>query len=77
MKPEHWKRVKRVVADALEQDRGTWPEWLAKTCGDDVEVFLEASTLLAASRGLGSMFECPAPVLLGIVPDRRRKIAPY
>lgn len=71
MKPEHWQRVKTVVADALEIDRGTWPKWLAETCGDDVDIFLEASTLLAASRGLGSMFESSAPEMLGIVPARR------
>lgn len=77
MKPELWPRVKSVVSDALERDRGTWPTWLAETCGDDVEVFLEASTLLAASRNLGSMFECPVPELLGIFPaGRRRKPAP-
>ncbi len=64
MSPERWNRFKRVVAAVLEQERRDWPSSLVAHCGDDVDLFLEASALLAVSRSAGDFIEVPAWHLL-------------
>ncbi|MEM1206265.1 MAG: hypothetical protein AAGN66_23740 [Acidobacteriota bacterium] len=54
--PERYQRVKDVVDLALKVERKAWPSWLAERCGDDVEVFLEVTTLLAASQHVDPTF---------------------
>lgn len=65
MSPERWQRFKEVVAAVLDRDRQEWPSCLLAQCGDDVDLFLEASSLLAASRSVGDFIEAPAWQLLG------------
>lgn len=60
MDSEMWQRVKRVVDPILETEPHSWPDQLFKSCGDDVDVFLQASTLLEASQRLGDFIEKPA-----------------
>ncbi len=60
MSPKRWHRFKVVVAALLEQDRREWPARLVEECGDDVDLFLDASSLLAASRSAGDFIEHPA-----------------
>ena len=60
MQPEHWHRFKEVVAAVLERNRDEWPQSLVSHCGDDVDLFLEASALLAVSRSVGDFIETPA-----------------
>lgn len=59
MNSEMWQRVKSVVDPILECDRQSWPLLLMESCGDDVDVFLQASSLLEASQRLGSFIERP------------------
>ncbi len=60
MSPRRWHRFKHVVAAVLERDRREWPSRLVDECGDDVDLFLEASRLLAQSRPAGDFIEHPA-----------------
>ena len=60
MTPERWHRFKDVVGDLLTTERREWPERLFATCGDDVDLFLDASATLAASRSIGDFIEVPA-----------------
>lgn len=69
MNPEMWQRVKRVVDPILETDRQHWPLLLMESCGDDVEVFLQASSLLEASQRLGSFIERPVVDFHRICPE--------
>jgi hypothetical protein len=66
MNPEMWQRVKKILHSALDHDRERWPAYLAETCGHDVDLFLEVSSLLAASRGAEGFIERPALELLGL-----------
>ena len=66
MNPRRWHRFKHVVTVALDRDRREWPSLLAEECGDDVDLFLDASALLAAGRSVGDFIENPAwSVMLG------------
>lgn len=60
MSPERWDRCKDVVANLLERERREWPSSLVDACGDDVDVFLEATSLLAVSRSAGDFIRAPA-----------------
>ncbi len=60
MDSKMWQRVKRVVDPILETEPQSWPHQLVQSCGDDVDVFLQASTLLEASQRLGDFIEKPA-----------------
>lgn len=61
-----WQRAQPIVDSFLETEDKLWPKLLAARCGEDVELFLEVSTLLAASRKLGDFIERPALDVLGI-----------
>ncbi len=65
MSLESWQRIKEVVAAVLERDRRDWPRCLVAQCGDDVDLFLEASSLLALSKTAGDFIETPAWRVLG------------
>ncbi|MCP4655723.1 MAG: hypothetical protein GY856_09920 [bacterium] len=71
MSPERWQRFKQVVAAILERDRREWPSCLLAHCGDDVDLFLEVSSLLAFSRSVGDFIEAPAWRVLGSSPALR------
>ncbi len=60
MSPDRWQRFKQIVMTVWEKDRREWPSSLVDQCGDDVELFLEASSLLALSRSVGGFIESPA-----------------
>ncbi len=60
MGPERWQRFKQIVMTVWEKDRREWPSSLVDQCGDDVELFLEASSLLALSQSVGDFIESPA-----------------
>ena len=64
MSPEGWNRCKNVVASLLDLERQEWPARLVEVCGDDVDVFLEASSLLAVSRAAEDFIHAPAWQLL-------------
>lgn len=65
MSSAKWHRFKDVVASVLERDRQEWPAALLAQCGDDVDLFLEASALLAVSRSAEDFIEAPAWQVLG------------
>ena len=65
MSPERWQRFKEVIAAVLDHDRREWPSCLLAQCGDDVDLFLEASSLLALSRSVDDFIEAPAWQSLG------------
>ena len=56
---EKWQRLKDVFSEALEIDRRKWPAYLLTHCGDDVDLFLEVTSLLAVERSLGNFIETP------------------
>lgn len=60
MNPERWQRFKQVITTVLEQDQQKWPTFLAAQCGDDVNLFLDASVILASSRSIGDFIKAPA-----------------
>lgn len=60
MNPEKWKRFKKIVTGVLEQEPNEWPSYLFNQCGDDVDLFLDASSMLATSRSMGDFIESPA-----------------
>lgn len=56
--------LKRVVSSLLEEERRKWPRLLVAYCGEDVDLFLDASTLLAVSGSAGDFIDSPAIRLL-------------
>lgn len=63
MDPERrarWQKLKNIFNDTLEQDREEWPAFLLEQCGDDVDLFLEVSSLLAVEAQIGGFIETPA-----------------
>ncbi len=74
MGPERWQRFKQVVAAVLERDRREWPSCLLAQCGDDVDLFLEVSSLLALSRSLGDFIEAPAWRVLETRPESSLRV---
>ncbi len=60
MTPDKWHRCKKIVGAVLEREREEWPRSLLSECGDDVDLFLEASSLLAVSRSAGDFIAAPA-----------------
>ncbi len=60
MGSEKWQQLKDVVGTVLEHKRQEWPICLVDECGHDVDLFLEASTLLATSAAVGEFIEKPA-----------------
>ncbi len=60
MNSERWHRFKDVVARVMEWDRREWPARLIAECGDDVDLFFEASSLLALSPEASDFIEIPA-----------------
>ncbi len=77
MSPNRWQRFKNVVARVLERDRREWPACLLDQCGDDVDLFLDASSLLAVSRSAGSFIETPAWQVLTSSAPERPESAPF
>ena len=69
MGSERWQQLKDVVGTVLEHRRQEWPTRLVDECGHDVDLFLEASTLLATSTTVGDFIEKPAWRVL----SRRRR----
>ena len=61
-----WRRAQPIVESVLEQECDLWPAILFDRCGKDVDLFLEVTTLVAASRRLGDFIERPALDVLGI-----------
>ena len=70
MSSDRWERMKSNLTEILEQDPSDWPTCLVTTCGDDVDLFLEVSTLLAKSRSIGDFIEVPAWSKLASPPPR-------
>ncbi len=60
MSPQQWHRFKNIVVAVKERDRREWPSHLFAECGDDVDLFFEASSLLAVSNSVGDFIERPA-----------------
>ncbi len=60
MSPQQWHRCKDVVATVIERDRREWPSRLLDECGDDVDLFFEACSLLALSGSVGDFIAIPA-----------------
>ena len=60
MTPEKWQKFKAIVVELMTLEQTEWPERLVAECGDDVDLFLDASAMLAASRSLGDFIEAPA-----------------
>ncbi len=65
MRTENFSRIKSIVTAVLEKDRREWPSALVEQCGDDVDLFLEATSLLALSRLVDDFIEAPAWRVLG------------
>ncbi len=60
MNPSQWQRCKNAVAAVIERDRQEWPSRLLEECGDDVDLFFEACSLLALSNSIGDFIRVPA-----------------
>jgi len=56
---ERWRRVKEVVASAIEMEAALRPEWLDRACGSDIEVRREAERLLEEHERTGGVLERP------------------
>lgn len=54
---ERWARLKAIFHDALEQPSATRGEWLARACGGDEALRLDAEALLAAHETAGGFLE--------------------
>jgi len=65
MGSERWQQLKDVVGAVLEQERQDWPTCLVEKCGHDVDLFLQASSLLATSTTVGDFIEKPAWRIFG------------
>lgn len=59
MQQERWSRCKELVSELLDSDRDAWPALLTRRCGDDVDLFLDVASLMAASRELGDFIQRP------------------
>jgi serine/threonine-protein kinase len=68
---EHWKRVKAVFLEALEQPESEKSAWLAGACAGDAALEAEVASLLASQESAASFLETPAARALGIeaLPD--------
>jgi eukaryotic-like serine/threonine-protein kinase len=51
----HWQRVKELLAQALEQPVGAQAAWIARACGDDVQLHAELASLLYAAQSRGGL----------------------
>ena len=71
MDTRKWQHLKDVVTSLLERDRREWPTSLVNACGDDVDLFLDASSLLARSRSVVSFVDRPAWRILPSSADDR------
>lgn len=71
MDTRKWQHLKDVVTSLLERDRREWPTSLVNACGDDVDLFLDASSLLARSRSVASFVDRPAWRILPSSADDR------
>ena len=60
MTPERWRKVKSVLAEALEQPAPARQAWLHTTCGADEELRTEVESLLGASDDAGDFLESAA-----------------
>ena len=60
MSPERWQRFKQTVVEVMEPGRAEWPSYLVKKCGGDIDLFLDVSSLLAASRSISDFIKTPA-----------------
>ncbi|GFE79666.1 hypothetical protein GCM10011487_16660 [Steroidobacter agaridevorans] len=60
MTPDHWRRVKALLCDALEQEPHSREAWLEQACGDDEELRCEVRSLIAAHDGPPSFIDSPA-----------------
>lgn len=60
MEIERWQQLKDAVGTVLEHERREWPARLVHKCGHDVDLFFEASGLLATSSAVGDFIEKPA-----------------
>lgn len=60
MDGRRWQNLKDLVSSLLETDRHEWPSSLVDACGDDVDLFLDASALLARSRSAAGLIDRPA-----------------
>ena len=47
MKPQRWQQIERVYHEALEQEKGLRPEFLANACAGDPELLREVESLVA------------------------------
>lgn len=57
MDPVRWQVIKSRVHAALEQPSEERLRWLAAVCGDDLELFEQAGTLVRAAAATGSFLE--------------------
>ena len=48
MTPDRWRRVKTIVADALERPAGERPDFVRDAVAGDLELRREVDSLLAA-----------------------------
>jgi len=60
MTPERWRKVKSVLAEALEQPEPARAAWLTSACGTDAELKAEVESLLGASNQAGDFLESAA-----------------
>lgn len=72
MGSERWQQLKDVVGTVLERERRDWPACLVDECGHDVDLFFEASALLAKSAAVGDFIEKPAWHIFHLPGDVRK-----
>jgi Tol biopolymer transport system component/serine/threonine protein kinase len=60
MTPERWRRIKQILADALELETRLQRSHVAAACGGDAELRAEVESLLDAHYEAGDLMEAPA-----------------
>ena len=60
MKAEHWKRVKKILGEALDRPLTERVAYLDEACGDDHRLRLEVESLLIADDDAGAFLNTPA-----------------
>lgn len=60
-RPDQWRRIKEVFAEAVAASPAERPRVLDLACGDDLSLRREVAALLAAHEAAGSFFDQPLP----------------
>ncbi|HMF89514.1 MAG TPA: serine/threonine-protein kinase [Candidatus Angelobacter sp.] len=74
---ERWEKIKELFSAALEYDSGQRLAFLEKACGQDHELHLEVTSLIAAHKRSSDLSQFPWPEGLLWDPRSPQSIGPY